>query len=86
MFQTLTKQGELGKTVGARQFFTLAFGTIIGVGWVIYLGFWLEQSGPLGAILGFAAGALLVALIGLCYAEMAAMFHVSGGEVVSNYS
>ncbi len=86
MVQPPTAQGQLGKSVGLRQFFTLSFGTIIGVGWVIYLGFWLEPSGPLGAILGFAAGTLLVALIGLCYAEMAALFPVSGGEVAYTYA
>ena len=86
MVRLPTKRGELGKTVGARQFFTLAFGTIIGVGWVIYLGLWLDASGPLGAIIGFAAGTLLIALIGLCYAEMAALFPVSGGEVAYTYA
>lgn len=76
---------HLGQTVGSSQFFTIAFGTIIGVGWVIYLGLWLEPAGPLGAILGFAAGTALITLIGLCYAEMAAMFPVSGGEVAYTY-
>lgn len=75
----------LGQSVGASQFFTIAFGTIIGVGWVIYLGLWLQPAGPLGAVIGFAAGTALVALIGLCYAEMAAMFPVSGGEVAYAY-
>jgi len=78
-------RAALGRSVGAKQFFTIAFGTIIGVGWVIYLGLWLEPAGPLGAVIGFAAGTALVALIGLCYAEMAAMFPVSGGEVAYAY-
>ena len=75
----------LATTVGTAQFFTLAFGTIIGVGWVIYLGYWLEPAGPAGAAIGFGAGTLLVALIGLCYAEMAAMYPVSGGELAYAY-
>ena len=75
----------LQKAVGPGQFFTIAFGTIIGVGWVIYLGYWLEPAGPAGAALGFAAGTALVVIIGLCYAEMAAMFPVSGGEVAYTY-
>ena len=72
---------SLKRAVGRGQFFTLAFGTIIGVGWIIYLGYWLAPAGPLGAAIGFGAGTLLVALIGLCYAEMASMFPVSGGEL-----
>jgi len=79
------ERATLEKAVGTRQFFTMAFGTIIGVGWVIYLGYWLEPAGPMGAILGFVAGTALVVLIGLCYAEMAAMIPVSGGEVAYTY-
>lgn len=80
-----SERAALGKAVSTSQFFTLAFGTIIGVGWVIYLGLWLQPAGPLGAIIGFAAGTLLVVLIGLCYAEMAAMLPVSGGEIAYTY-
>ena len=82
---TSPERASLKKAVGPGQFFTIAFGTIIGVGWVIYLGYWLEPAGPLGAVLGFAAGTVLVVLIGLCYAEMASMFPVSGGEVAYTY-
>lgn len=74
-------RATLKQAVSRWQFFTLAFGTIVGVGWVIYLGHWLAPAGPLGAAIGFFAGTLLVALIALCYAEMAAMFPVSGGEL-----
>ena len=75
----------LRRSVRGFQFFTLAFGTIIGVGWVVYLGYWLEPAGPVGAAIGFGAGTLLIALIGLCYAEMASMFPVSGGELAYAY-
>jgi amino acid transporter len=66
-------------------FFALAFGSMIGVGWVTALGTWLEQAGPLGAILGFAAGGALMICIGLCYAELCAMLPVTGGEVAYAY-
>ncbi len=75
----------LKRAVGRAQFFTIAFGTIIGVGWMVYLGYWLEPAGPVGASIGFAAGTLLVALIGICYAEMASMYPVSGGELAYAY-
>ena len=75
----------LKRAVGKVQFFTVAFGTIIGVGWMVYLGYWLEPAGPLGASIGFAAGTLLIALISICYAEMASMFPVSGGELAYTY-
>ena len=76
---------QLRKAVSARQFFMLAYGTVVGVGWLVYPGVWLSTSGPLGAIAGFAAGGVVMLVIALCYAEMAGMFPVSGGEVAYTY-
>jgi APA family basic amino acid/polyamine antiporter len=76
---------ELGKQLKPRQFFSLAFGTIVGVGWILVLGQWLELAGPAGTLLAFAAGALLMMTIGVCYAELAALLPVSGGEVAYTY-
>src|SRR6185295_8768742 len=76
---------QLSKDIGASQFFTLAFGSIIGVGWVVALSSWLSQAGPLGAVVGFVGGGLLIMLVGLCYIEISTMFPVSGGEVVYTY-
>lgn len=76
---------QLSRDIGTSQFFTLAFGSIIGVGWVVALSSWLNQAGPLGAVLGFAGGGLLVMLVGLCYVEISTMIPVSGGEVVYTY-
>jgi amino acid permease len=33
----------------ARDYFTLAFGSIVGVGWMIVLDDWLGRGGPAGA-------------------------------------
>lgn len=76
---------NLEKEIKIRHFFSLAFGCIIGVGWVVYLGIWLKQAGPLGAILAFVIGGLLMMFIGLCYAELVAMLPVSGGEFAYTY-
>jgi len=76
---------HLGQKIKARHLFSLSFGCIIGVGWIIILGDWLELAGPLGAILAFAAGALLVMVVGVCYAELATMIPVAGGEVAYAY-
>ena len=37
-------------------YFSLAFGTMIGVGWLVVMDDWLTRGGPLGAILGFVIG------------------------------
>ena len=81
-----TSQSKLKGELSARQIFSLGFGTIIGVGWVIVLGEWLGQAGPIGAALSFLAGGLLITMVGLCYAEMASLIPASGGEVAYSYA
>ena len=76
---------RLKKEVTLPQLFALAFGSIIGVGWITVLGFWLSAAGPGGAVLAFAAAGVVILLIGLCYAEMATAIPVAGGEVAYAY-
>ena len=76
---------QLRRVMGANQLFTLGFGAIVGVGFVVGLGEWLSQAGPLGAILAFVAGGVLTILIGFCHAEMATAVPASGGEVAYAY-
>ncbi len=76
---------QLKKAIGGLGFFALAFGSMIGVGWITALGGWVEDAGPGGAMLAFTAGGLLMVLIGLCYAELTPMLPVTGGEVAYAY-
>ncbi|MBI4421617.1 MAG: amino acid permease [Gemmatimonadetes bacterium] len=75
----------LRKELKLTQFFTIGFGAIIGTGWLTVMGFWLGHAGPLGAILAFLAGGLILTLVALCYAEVATMFPVSGAELAYAY-
>lgn len=75
----------LKRALGGSQFFTLSFGGIVGLGWIVGMGEWLGKAGPGGAILAFLAGGLVMVLVGFCYGELGAMFPVSGGEVAYTY-
>lgn len=75
-------RGDLGSIA----FFAIAFGSMVGVGWVTALGEWLGRAGPGGAIAAFLAGGVVMLLIGLCYAELTAMLPVAGGEVAYAYA
>jgi APA family basic amino acid/polyamine antiporter len=70
----------LHHAIGRSGFFTLAFGAIVGSGWVVLLGDWLKAAGPGGATAGFLIGGLVMMLIGLCYGELAARFSRAGAE------
>jgi amino acid transporter len=76
---------QLKRAIGGFGFFALAFGSMIGVGWITALGGWFEQAGPVGAIVAFLVGGTLMLVIGLCYAEVTPMLPVSGGEVAYAY-
>jgi amino acid transporter len=66
-------------------YLAMGFGTIVGMGWIVYAGTWLRTGGPLGSILAFVLGGLLVATIGKCYAELTAALPVAGGDVAFAY-
>lgn len=80
-----SERATLKKGISKVGFFCLAFGAMIGVGWVTAMGPWLRTAGPLGAAIAFAIGGLLMLFIGFCYAEVTAMLPVSGGEVAYAY-
>jgi len=50
------------------------------------IGEWLGLAGPLGTIIGMTLGAVMMLIIGLCYAELATTLPVAGGEVVYAYA
>ena len=48
----------LARKLRLRDYFALAFGSMVGVGWLVVMDDWLARGGPLGAMLGFAIGGL----------------------------
>ena len=81
----MAESNHLKKALGTRQFFSLSFAAIVGVGWIVVFGDWIKQAGPMGAILAFVGSAVVMMLVGLCYAELATTLPVSGGEIAYAY-
>ena len=71
---------ELKKSLGTLDVIALAFGAMVGWGWVVLAGGWILSAGTWGAMLAFLIGGLAVILIGVNYAELAASMPVTGGE------
>jgi len=59
----------LARKLRITDYFTLAFGTMVGVGWLVLMDDWLGRGGPLGAALGFALGGLLLLPVGYVYGK-----------------
>src|SRR5207245_727605 len=72
---------RLARKLRLTDYFTLAFGTMVGVGWLVVMDDWLERGGPLGAILGFAIGGTLLLPIGYIYGQLVAAMPDAAGEV-----
>ncbi len=72
---------RLARKLRTLEYFTLAFGSMVGAGWLIIIDDWLTRGGPLGGILGFLVGALLLVPIGLTYGRLVAKLPDAGGEV-----
>lgn len=72
----------LRRIINAKQYFTLVFGGVVGVAWMIILGNLVAQAGPIGTVLALIAGMICIMPVALCYAEIAALIPTAGGEIV----
>ena len=81
MSKTNSGQG-LNKVLNKADIFALAFGAMIGWGWVVLAGEWISDAGTIGAILAFAGGGLLVLFVGLVYAELSSAMPSSQGVLL----
>ena len=80
-----TKQSEFDKVFSAWDILVIAFGAMIGWGWVVSSGGWIQSGGVLGAALGFLVGGVMIFFIGLTYAELTAAMPQCGGEHVFSH-
>lgn len=76
---------KLLKVLGRKDVLALAFGAMIGWGWVVNAGLWITKAGSLGAIIAFAIGGTLVVFVGLTYAELGSALPLAGGELIFSY-
>lgn len=76
---------ELEKSLGMKDVLALAFGTMIGWGWIMLAGSWVHNGGVLGAILAFGLGGVMAIFVGLTYAELTPALPLAGGELVFTY-
>ena len=79
------KKSEFDKVFSAWDILVIAFGAMIGWGWVVSSGDWIQRGGVLGAMIGFALGGVMIFFVGLTYAELTAAMPQCGGEHVFSY-
>lgn len=77
---TPVRSPQLKKGLGAVSSYALGFGSMVGFGWVVLTGGWIQAAGTLGAVIAMIAGGLIMAVVGVIYAELTAAMPKAGGE------
>src|SRR5947199_8239554 len=72
---------ELARKLRVVDYFTLGWGTMVGVGWLVVMDDWLLRGGALGGVLGFAIGGALLLPIGYVYGQLVMAMPDASGEV-----
>jgi len=72
---------ELAHKLRVRDYFSLGWGTMVGVGWLVVMDDWLTRGGPLGGVLGFAIGGMLLLPIGYVYGKLVMAMPDASSEI-----
>jgi basic amino acid/polyamine antiporter, APA family len=75
------RMSHLARKLRLTDYFTLGWGTMVGVGWLVVMDDWLSRGGALGALLGFAIGGALLFPIGWVYGKFIAVMPDAAGEI-----
>lgn len=85
MISMKEKKGSFDRVLNTGDVLVVAFGAMIGWGWVVSSGQWIQNGGILGTAIGFIIGGLMIFFVGLCYAELTTAMPKCGGEHVFSY-
>jgi len=72
---------SLARKLRLADFFSLGFGTMVGVGWLVVMDDWLLRGGPMGAVLAFAIGGVVLLPIGIVYGHLVRAMPDAAGEI-----
>ncbi len=70
----------LARKLRLADYFALGFGTMVGVGWLVLMDDWLGRGGPLGAVLGFAIGGIILLPVAYVYGQWVQRLPDAAGE------
>ncbi|KYD10076.1 amino acid permease [Heyndrickxia sporothermodurans] len=75
----MSKNNDFSKVLSRADVIVLAFGAMIGWGWVVLSGDWISKAGSLGAMIAFLIGGIMVTFVGLVYSELTTALPKTGG-------
>lgn len=78
-------ENRFKKVMSASDILVVAFGAMIGWGWVVSSGRWIQNAGAIGTVIGFIIGGIMIYFVGMTYAELTPAMPKVGGEHVFSY-
>lgn len=79
-------QNGFHRVLNTRDVLMVAFGAMIGWGWVVSSGLWIQTGGAIGTAIAFCIGGIMIYLVGLTYAELTTAMPKVGGEQNFSYA
>ena len=79
-------KSDFDKVLRTGDVLMIAFGAMIGWGWVVSSGQWIQAGGAVGTAIAFIIGGLMIYLVGLTYAELTTAMPKCGGEQNFSYA
>lgn len=71
----------LARQLGASHYFSLAWGTMVGVGWLVVMDDWLRRGGPAGGLIAFAIGGVALLPVAVSYGHLIRLMPDAAGEM-----
>lgn len=81
----MSSKRKFKKVMSTTDILVVAFGAMIGWGWVVSSGRWIQNAGVIGTVIGFIIGGMMIFFVGMTYAELTPAMPMVGGEHVFSY-
>lgn len=81
----MLENSRFKRVMSATDILVVAFGAMIGWGWVVSSGKWIQNAGVVGTVIGFIIGGIMIYFVGMTYAELTPAIPNVGGEHVFSY-
>ncbi len=81
----MSEKNRFKKIMNSTDLLVVSFGAMIGWGWVVSSGKWIQNAGTIGTVIGFIIGGIMIYFVGMTYAELTPAMPKVGGEHVFSY-
>ena len=81
----MENRSRFKKVLNPLDILVTAFGAMIGWGWVVSSGGWIQNAGAIGTVIAFMIGGIMIYFVGMTYAELTPAMPKVGGEHVFSY-